>query len=93
MLCWQRPGLLIDSYTREVKACIEVCKAVGSGIGVSGPSTKLACKAAGLDYEALKILLNGENIIKLKKMEKTRQSLYLVALHFEGLDRARYGAL
>ncbi len=93
MLCWQRPGMSIDLYTHEFKACIVVYEAVGSRIGVSGPSTKLACKAAGLDYEVLTILLNGEYIIKLKKMEKSRWSLYFVVMHFEGLNKGRYSEL
>ncbi len=83
----------IDTYTREFKACIEVCEAVRSGIGISGPSTKLACDAAGLDYEALKVLLKGDKITQLKKMEKAGQLLYFAALHFEGLNKGRYGAL
>ncbi len=83
----------IDTYTREFKVCIEVYKAVGSGIGISGPSMKLACDAAGLDYEALKIALDGNLIIQLRKMEKAGRSLYFAALHFEGLNKGRYGAL
>ncbi len=29
MLCWQKPGMTIALYTREFKACVEVCEAVG----------------------------------------------------------------
>ncbi len=83
----------INAYTREFKACIEVCEAVGSGIGVSKPSMKLAYVAAALDYDALKISLDGKMILKLKKMEKSGRSLYFEALHFEGLIKGRYGAL
>ena len=93
MLCWQKPGMAIDAYTREFKACIKVCKAVGSGIGVSVPSTKLAYKAAGNNYERLRDSVNGAEIATFRKMQKSGRSLYLAALHFEGLNRMRYGAL
>ncbi len=85
--------MLINAYTPKFKACIEVCKGVESGIGMSGPSTKLACVAAGLDYDALKISLNGDRIIELRKMEKSGRSLYFAALHFEGLNKGRYSVL
>ncbi len=93
MICWQRPGMSINSYTRIFKMCIEVCEAVGRGIGASGPSTKLACETAGLDYNALKISLNGKMILKLKKNEKSGRSLYFASLHFEGFNKCRYSAL
>ncbi len=41
--------MVIDSYTRKFKACVEVCEAVGSGIRVIAPSRKLTCKMAGDD--------------------------------------------
>ena len=90
MLCWQKPGMTIDSYTREYKACIEVCEAVGSGIGISAPSTKLACEAVGNDYDTLKA---SDDVITFKRMEMSGQAMYFAALHFEGLNRTRYGAL
>ncbi len=70
-----------------------MCEAVRSGIGISGPSTKLACNAAGLNYKALKIVLDGQLIIQLRKMEKAGWTLYFATLHFEGLNKGRYGAL
>ncbi len=93
MLCWQKPGMSIDTYTREFKACIEVCEAVGSGIGISGPSTKLACNAAGLDHEALNTSVEGDKIAQLNKMDKAGRLLYFVALNFKGLNKGRYDAL
>ncbi len=42
MLYWQKPGVTIDAYIWEFKACIKVCKAVRSGIRISEPSTRLA---------------------------------------------------
>ena len=89
MLCWQKPGMTIDSYTREYKACIEVCEAVGSGIGISAPSTKLACEAVGNDYDTLKA---SDDVITFKRMEMSGQAMYFAALHFEGLNRKLFFA-
>ncbi len=93
MLCWQKTGMTIDLYMRKFKACIKVCEAVGSGIGISVPSTQLASTVAGNDYERLRDSVNIAEIAIFKKMQKTRRALYLAALHFEGLNRTRYGAL
>ncbi len=43
MLCWQKPGMMIDTYTMDLKAKIKVCKAVRSAIDISEATTKLAC--------------------------------------------------
>ena len=93
MPCWQKPGMTIDAYTRDFKANIEVCKAAKSGIGISISSTKLACKSARYDYDALISSVNGTDITMLKKMEALGRTRYMAALHFEGLNRMRYGVL
>ncbi len=72
MLCWQKLDMMIDAYTQEFKACIEICEVVGSGIGPSNPSTKLACVVAGKDYDRLKRLVNGDKIAIQKKMDVNR---------------------
>ncbi len=54
---------------------------------------KLACVAAGKDFNRLKGSVNGDEITVFKKMEGNGRTLYFTALHFEGLNQTRYGAL
>ncbi len=97
MLCWQKSGMTIDAYTREFKACIEVCigicKAVGSRTRISESSTRLACKLTGNNYDAISILSDADNMTILKKMDVVGWMPYMAALHLEGLKCTRYGAL
>ncbi len=93
MLCWQLPGLTIDAYTRDFKAKIKVCKAVGSAISIREATTKLACKTTGHHYNTLSISNQAGDIVMLKKMEKMGRTQYLAALHFEGPNRMGYSAL
>ena len=44
MICWQKPGVLIDAYTRDFKEKVDMCKAVGSTIGISNVTTKLGAR-------------------------------------------------
>ncbi len=50
MLYWQKLDMAIGTYTRDFKAKVDVCKAVGSAIGISKATTKLACTLLGADY-------------------------------------------
>ncbi len=75
--------MMINTFTREFKACIGVCMAVRIGIGISKPSTKLACITAGNNYDELKASVKGADIAAFKMMEANRQTLYFAALHFE----------
>ncbi len=59
---------------------------MGSGIGISKPSTKLTCVTAGKDYDELKASSDGADITMFRKMEASRRALYFAALHFEGLN-------
>ena len=85
--------MTIDAYTRNFKAKIDVCEAVGSAIGASDTTTKLACSAEGEDYSALVMSDEEADTATLARMQQLGQDRYLAALHFEGLNKARYGAL
>ena len=93
MLCWQKPGMTIDAYTRDFKAKIDVCEAVGSAIGASDTTTKLVCTTEGEDYGDLVRSDEDDDMITLARMRQLGQDRYLAALHFEGLNKVRYGAL
>ncbi len=61
--------MTIDAYTREFKACIKVCEAVGSRIGISKPSTGMAYILAGNNYNTISISNDADDVVILQKME------------------------
>ena len=70
MLCWQKPGMTIDTYTRDFKAKINVREAVGSAIGVSDTTAKLACSAEGENYNTLVLSNDADDTESLAKMQQ-----------------------
>ncbi len=45
MLCWQRPSITIDEYTREFKARVQMCNELDSGIcHTQSPLLGVHCK-------------------------------------------------
>ncbi len=43
MLCWQRPGMTINEYTREFKARVQMCDELDSDIGHNVETQKAVC--------------------------------------------------
>ncbi len=63
----------INRYTRDFKAKVDLCKVVGSDIGIIDTTTKLACLVAGENYNTLVLSNNADNIATLKKMQQLGQ--------------------
>ena len=66
---------------------------MGSDIGTGESATKIACKAAGEDYDTLGASSNDPDKQKLGKLTLQGQEQYLAALHFLGLNRTTYGEM
>ncbi len=85
MICWQKPRMTIDAYTRYFKANIDVCKAVGSTIGISKAAMRLACDSSLEDFAVLSNLLDTEDEVTLKRTQQLGHARYLALLYFKGL--------
>ncbi len=53
--------MMLDAYTRDFKANINVCNAVKRVIRISEATTRLACILESQDYNDLSSFLNGES--------------------------------
>ncbi len=84
--------MTINAYTRNFKK-IGVRKALGSAIGISKTTTKLACTSTGRYYNAISTSSDNDGNEMLAKIQQLGQDRYLTALHSEGLDQTRYGTL
>ncbi len=84
--------MLIDAYARDFKEKVDICKVVGSRIGISKSTAKLVCLEAGENYSTLLASASNDadDMIKIEKLQKLGQTRYLAALHFKGLNRTRY---
>ena len=70
MLCWQKPGMLIDAYTRDFKAKVGMYKTVGSAIDISDATEKLVCSAAGEKCNSLVLINSANNMTALAKIHQ-----------------------
>ncbi len=84
---------MMDQYTWEFKAEVEVFKTVGSGIQLYAATMKLVCKDEDENYKALSTRTLSKKQERFKKMHVLGKDMCLTALYLDGLNHKRYNAL
>ena len=86
VLCFQRTKMLVNNYTRELKASVEVCEAAGLRPGAMKSVANIVAEGENLSAS----LVSGE---KLKEYLKKGVEHCSAILHFLGINNMAYEEL
>ncbi len=84
---------MIDEYTQEFKARVQMCNELNSNIGHNVETQKAVCDEQSLTYSTVLIDTTARGKEKWNKIKQTARERYLAMLHFDGLNRNAYGDL